>query len=100
MDDFISIKDMLNIMQMRGHDRELIPFSITFVTADLRKGTGGKKIVFDQAVFVGGVSKKSKVRNPNHYDNFTRNIRHVQSDRIITIHPLLVMKFNGMEVTQ
>ena len=97
---FISAKDMLEIMQMRGDDREFIPFSITFVTADLKKGTGGKKITFDQAIFVGGISNKNKSRNPNHFENYTRNIRHLMSDRIITIHPLLVTKFNGMKVTQ
>lgn len=101
MDEFISVKDMCDIMQMRGEDRELIPFSITFVTADLKKGTGGKKITFDEAVFEGGPSRRTeKKRNPNHFKNFTRNIRHRRSDRIITIHPLLVLKFNGMIVTQ
>ena len=98
--NFISAKDMLETMQMRGDDREFIPFSITFVTADQKKGTGGKKIVLDQAIFVGGPSNKSKSRNPNHYENYTRNIRHLMSDRIITIHPLLVLYFNGMKVTQ
>lgn len=92
---------MLEIMQMRGEDRELIPFSITFVTADLKKNTGGNKITFSEAIFVGGVStKKNKIRDPKHYENFTRNIRSINSDRIITIHPLLVLKFNGMQVTQ
>lgn len=97
---FISAKDMLEIMQMRGDDREFIPFSITFVTADLKKGIGGKKITLDKAIFVGGISNKNKSRNPNHFENYTRNIRHLMSDRIITIHPLLVTKFNGMKVTQ
>ena len=101
MVEFISVRDMLNTMMMRGQDRELIPFSITFVTADLKKGTGGKKITYDSAVFVGGPSKREgKARNPNHYDNMTRNIRHRDSDRITTIHPHLVIKFNGLKVTQ
>lgn len=101
MVDFISVRDMLNTMMMRGRDGELIPFSITFVTADLRTGHGGKRITYDKAVFVGGPSKRmDKKRNPNHYENMTRNIRHANSDRITTIHPHLVIKFNGMEVTQ
>ncbi|MGJ1295534.1 hypothetical protein ACR777_15110 [Sphingobacterium spiritivorum] len=100
MEKFISVKDMLNTMMMRGQDRDLIPFSITFVTADLKKGTGGQKITYDQAVFVGGPSNKTSGRNPNHYGNMTRNIRHKNSDRITTIHPHLVLKFNGLIVTQ
>lgn len=101
MAEIISVRDMLNTMMMRGQDRELIPFSITFVTADLNKGTGGEKITYDSAVFVGGPSKRNdKKRNPNHYDNMTRNIRHAKSDRITTIHPHLVIRFNGMSVAQ
>lgn len=100
MVEFISVRDMLNTMMMRGRDRELIPFSITFVTADLKKGTGGKKITYDQALFVGGPSRKSKTRNPQHYSNMTRNIRHKNSDRITTIHPHLVLMFNGLRVVQ
>jgi len=100
MDEFISIKDMDNIMKMRGHDRELIPFSMTFVTADLKKNEGGQKITFDEAVFVGGPSSKESRKNANHYENYTRNIRHRNSDRIVKIHLLLVLKFNGMTVTQ
>lgn len=91
---------MLNVMQMRGEDRELIPFSITFVTADRKKREGGKKITFDEAVFVGGPSRADKVRDPHHYYNYTRNIRHRQSDRIVTIHPHLVLVFNGLKVVQ
>lgn len=100
MVDYISIKDMLNTMQMRGEDRELIPFSVTFVTADRKKRTGGQKITYDEAVFVGGPSSKDKERNPNHYFNHTRNIRHKNSDRITTIHPHLVLVFNGLKVVQ
>lgn len=100
MVDFISIKDMLNTMMMRGDDRELIPFSITFVTADRKKRTGGEKITWDEAVFVGGPNRRDSGRNPNHFYNHTRNIRHYRSDRITTIHPHLVLVFNGMEVVQ
>jgi len=96
----ISIKDMLNTMMMRGRDRDLIPFSISFVTCDQKKHQGGKLIHFDSAVFVGGPSRKDKARNPNHYENHTRNIRHLNSDRLVKIHSHLVLKFNGMEVVQ
>lgn len=96
----ISIKDMLNTMMMRGQDRDFIPFSIEFVTCDQHKHIGGKLIRFDHAVFVGGPSRKAKDRNPNHYENNTRNIRHLNSDRMVKIHTHLVLKFNGMEVVQ
>lgn len=98
--EIISVRDMLNTMVMRGQDRELIPFSITFVTCDEKKDIGGDKISLDEAVFVGGPSKKPKARNPNNFQNYTRNIRALNGDRIMKIHPLLVTRFNGFRVTQ
>lgn len=98
--EIISVQDMLNTMVMRGEDRELIPFSITFVTCNEKNRTGGDKITLKEAVFVGGPSKKTKARNPDHFGNFTRNIRALEGDRIIKIHPLLVTRFNGFRVTQ
>lgn len=98
--EIISVKDMLNTMVMRGEDRELIPFSITWVTCDEKMGVGGDKITLKEAVFVGGPSKRNSKRNPNHFENYTRNIRALEGDRIIKIHPLLVTRFNGFRVTQ
>lgn len=99
--EIISVKDMLDTMVMRGEDRELIPFSITWVTLDEKRGMGGEKITLNEAVFVGGPSKRiNKKRNPNHFENYTRNIRALHGDRIMTIHPLLVTRFNGFRVTQ
>lgn len=100
--EIIKVKDMLNTMAMRGADGELIPFSITFVTCDEKQGTGGKKITLDRAVLLGGPSSKNNrgVRDPQHYGNYTRNIRHENGDRIIKIHALLVTRFNGMRVAQ
>lgn len=100
--DIITTRDMLNTMALRGHDGELIPFAITFVTCDEKQGTGGKKITLDRAELVGGPRTKAKQggRDPRHYENYTRNIRHVESDRIIKVHALLVTRFNGMRVAQ
>lgn len=98
--DIIRVKDMLNTMAMRGADGELIPFSITFVTLDEKQNTGGKKITLDRAVLVGGPRSKSGGRDPRHFENYTRNIRHADSDRIIKIHALLVTRFNGMRIAQ
>ncbi len=91
---------MIREMMCRDASGELIPFSITFVTCNTIKNTGGEKITFDRAVFVGGPSKKSKIKNPKHAENFTRNIRHANGDQIITIHPLLVTRFNGKQIAQ
>jgi hypothetical protein len=98
--EIISVKDMLNTMMMRGEDGEFIPFDITWVTCDEKLGIGGDKITLKEAIFVGGPSKRRSKRNPNHFENYTRNIRALNGDRIITIHALLVTRFNGFRVTQ
>ena len=87
-------------MEMRGDDGCLIPFSITFVTCDLKKDDGGNKITLPEAILVGGACSTSKAKNPQHYDNYTRNIRAAGGDRLIKIHPLLVTQFNGWRVCQ
>ena len=91
---------MLKTMAMRGDDGQRIPFSITFVTCDLKKDEGGNKIHLSEAVLVGGSNSASRSKNPNHYENYTRNIRTVAGDRLIKIHPLLVTEFNGMKLCQ
>ena len=98
--ELIRITDMLKTMQMRGEDREPIPFSITFVTCNVKTDEGGEKITIKEAVLVGSGNSKSETKNPNHFTNYTRNIRSINSDRIIKIHPLLVTLFNGQKITQ
>lgn len=98
--ELIRITDMLKTMQMRGEDRQLIPFSITFVTCNLKMDEGGEKITIKEAILVGSGSSKSEIKNPNHFTNYTRNIRSINSDRIIKIHPLLVTRFNGQKIRQ
>lgn len=90
---------MLKTMAMRTSDGEPIPFSITFVTCDQKKNTGGEKITLAEAVLVGGGKSNSDSRNPNHFENYTRNIKSAKGDRILKIHPLLVTRFNQMQIT-
>ena len=96
----IRVADMLQTMQMRDTDGQRIPFSITFVTCDLKKDEGGNKITLKKAVLVGASSSKSTAKNPQHYANYTRNIKVLGGDRLIKMHPILVTKFNGWRVCQ
>lgn len=89
MDELISVRDI--VREMSKGD----PFDMEFVTADEKRGTGGDVIRLKQAICIGGPSKKARIRNPHHDVNFTRNIRALEGDRIITVHPLLITKFNG-----
>lgn len=89
---------MLEIMQMRGDDGNLIPFSITFITANKKEGTGGKRITYEAAIIHGWALSKSELRNPNHFENYTRNLQGVGTNEIRKFHPLLVDFFNGKTV--
>ena len=87
-------------MKMRGEDGHRIPFSITFVTCDIKCDEGGLKIYLLEAILVGSSRSKSRIKNPNHYEKYTRNIRAVGGDRLIKIHPLLTTEFNGLKLCQ
>lgn len=96
--DMIRVPDMLAQMNEWEKSGERVPFSIEFVTCDLKQGTGGEKIKLDQAVLVGSSKSKSEQRNPNHFENYTRNIRAKDGDYIMKLHVLLITRFNGMSI--
>jgi hypothetical protein len=97
--EMIKQHEMLSEMLKRGPDGNFIPFSITWVTYNQKEKTGGEKITLNEAVFYGGPSKKDKPRNPNHFDNYTRNIRAYHGDRIMKVHVDLITRFNGKRIT-
>ena len=94
----IRVRDMLSQMLMKTTDGVFVPFSVTFVTCDVKRGTGGKKITIDSAILEGGPKSNSKLRNPNHYRNYTRNIRATTGDKTIKVHALLITRFNGAKI--
>lgn len=98
--ELVRVVEMLKEMHRRDRNGEPVPFSITFVTCDLKRFSGGEKVTLEKAVLVGGPSKSNKVRDPKHGVNFTRNIKSAEGDRIMKIRPLLVTRFNGKRVTQ
>jgi len=92
------------------------PFSITVVTYDKRRKSGGKKMQYPEAILntlpkpkqsgdrpatrMEALTQKTKA--PNHSKNFTRNIRVLMDGHptaiIRTIHPALVTIFNDQIV--
>lgn len=97
--EILRAADMLKMMDSWITSGERVPFSIEFVTCDLKKNTGGQKISIEKAVMVGSARNNGGLKNPNHFENYTRNIRSVDSDQIIKVHVLLVTKFNGKAIT-
>lgn len=86
-------------------------FSISFITADKRKNTGGELIEVEEAYKSGYVDPEERKRmqklqpesniirkHPNHYENSTRNILIARSNEIRKVHIRLIRKFNGKTV--
>ena len=107
MEQAITIKQLLKEM---GQGR---PFSLSFVTANKQKGTGGKLIsvtgallsgynlpsgtkltasVMNKAIAQGRVSKQ-----PNHSSHFTRNIL-LPDGRLLTVHIDLITRISGKNI--
>lgn len=88
------------------------PFSIAFVTADKKKHKGGEWVEINEAVkhefltrhelnlqkqFAPATEMVHK--NPNHYQNSTRNLRIIKNAELRKTHIRLITMFNGMIVT-
>lgn len=104
----MSDKGFISISDMMAHYHSGTPFSMVYVTYDTVKGKGGAVKQIDKAVkcfLPSGEEKKTKttgktnvsLKNPNHYQNGTINIRIVQngSNDIRKVHVSLIRRYNG-----
>ena len=101
---FISVKEMFDYM------RSAAPFSITWVMFDKNKGSGGGVKQIERAVMLTHVKDDNadrkvnhttlnySIKNPNHFNNSSFNIRIVASGEIKKVHAQLVRRFNGATV--
>lgn len=99
----IVLADALQAMQQMDRRRNLEPFSIEFVTWNERGDRCGRLIRYEKAVVESLVRGKSVKpgnwkRDPNHWRNFTRNIRQLGTDQITKVHIFLITQFNDMPV--
>ncbi len=91
-----------------------LPFDITYVTADVKKGTGGKLVSIRKCTKTGYKAKDGTKltaatlrklkgesiiadKNPNHFGNFTRNIV-IPGQEVRTVHIDLITRFNGKKI--
>lgn len=87
-----------------------VTFSIGWRTCNLTRHTGGEFIFFENVVKHSHQTKAQRKaqsnagvattvrRNPNHFENSTRNIRRLDNGDIITIHIRLITRFNNKTV--
>lgn len=101
--DTILFKDMLTYLDSGQ------PFSLSFVTYDKKRGTGGEWINVKSAVKFMAKGNQTKSieaaqpsftmlsKNPKHFENSTRNIK-LQNGEIRKVHIRLIRLFNNKTV--
>lgn len=101
----ITLKEVLSWMDSGQ------PFSIAFITASKKSGTGGEWIEIAEATKSGWMTPADRKlqeklqapseglrKDPKHYENSTRNIRIVANNDIRKVHIRLIRRFNGKTV--
>lgn len=96
---------------LKEMDKKELIKSISFVTADRKRGTGGELVTLKNVIQTGRTSKEGKTsgsgesttedrpaRNPNHWKNQTRNLRIAKSNQVRKVHIRLITEFNGQRV--
>lgn len=104
----ISTEETVTLEKMIDHMDSGQSFSIAFRTCNKQKGTGGEYVFYNECIKHGhqtkderkqrresGVPKQMIFRNPNHYENSTRNIMRASSGELVKIHIRLIRRFNG-----
>jgi hypothetical protein len=109
--EIITLREVLGEMEKRER-----PFSVTFITLDRKRKTGGDVVTIDNGMLSGSNNEKSETqkplsltneiqrmttevystetRNPNHFVNRTRNIRILGTSQIRKLHIRLIIEFN------
>jgi hypothetical protein len=81
-----------------------VPFSISFRTYNRQNKSGGRLISYENATLMQPPKTTGKIRlsqnidfkNPNHWENHTRNLK--TNEGIKKINIFFITKFNGCEV--
>lgn len=105
----IALADALRSMNTYDSLGNPIPFSISYVTADQEKQTGGEYKTYKGAflsyqnksgtrTYTGKEVERKVKKHTNHWVNGTRNIMVQGGNRLRCIHIWLILEFNGKEV--
>jgi hypothetical protein len=100
---FLTLSEALQLMRKTDSNGNPIPFSITFVTYDKTRNTGGKLNSIKKAYMSVTEIKRTEPakRIPkvfqNHFSNATRNIKSANGD-LVKIHIYLITRINNIPV--
>lgn len=114
MEKVVYLSEVLKKMSTLDDQGRAVPFSISFRTLNRYSKTGGKLINYPKAKLVIKEDFKDKnsikslqtkplprtniKRNPNHWENNTRNIKVLPQGDIKKIHIKHIISFNGKKV--
>lgn len=107
----IFLKEALKVFSLRDANEKPIPFHLTYRTYNSKMATGGKLKVFENVVYLpsanpsaipslhpSAVFAPDKIqRNPNHFDNRTRNIE-LPTGEINKIRIDFMIAINGQKI--
>lgn len=104
MNETTTLSDVLKLMRQLDRNKQPIPFSISVRTFNRQNGSGGRLTHYRGATLMQApktpgvvrLSQQIAFKNPNHWENRTRNIK--TSEGIKTIHILYIIEFNGKKV--
>ena len=104
MQNQIFLKEVLKEMKKLDSKKNPIPFSISFRTYNQQNKSGGRLVSYDNATLMQAppepgamrLSQNIDFKNPNHWENHTRNIK--TNFGIKKINIFFITKFNGLEV--
>ena len=111
MENGISLKNAVAIIDRVDASGNAIPFYLTFRTYQKFSKTGGKLLEYNQvkklrskktipsnaSLLVAVQTPVATKRNPNHYANRTRNLELQNGDKK-KIHIRLIMSINGQKI--
>lgn len=98
------LREVLMEMKKLDENKNPIPFSITVRTYNQQNKVGGRLVTWDNALLMQPPKAVGKIRlsqnidfkNPNHFENRTRNLK--TSEGIKKINILFITNFNGFDV--
>lgn len=94
----IYLKDVLSDMRKLDAAKNAIPFSLAVRSFNKQNKFGGKLTIYQNVTLLQQPkNKKDFDKNPNHWENRTRNIK-LQNGEIKKINILFITLYNGKEV--
>lgn len=93
----VTLQTCFDVIRQTDKLHRFIPFDLEFVTANVRKQTGGEVKQMTDMVYLPP-KRKGHAKNPNLYMNSTINIMPAGGGPITTVHLILIRKINNQLV--